>query len=844
MNNLKYTIELDFKGKLLPGLKIVRQQIDNVTDSVRKTNGQFKNMANICERLRKMNYSHIADNWKNVTDSFSTLSQSGVDFEQSLADLQAITGITGRNLEVVAQTARKVGRESGLGAKGAVDAFTLLASQINIDKIGIKELVELQKRTITLAQAGGLEMTEAATAMAATINQFGLSASEANRVINVLAAGSKYGAAEVADLAQSFKVSGATAAAAGVSVEQTAGAIEVLSQMNLKGAEAGTALRNIILKMQTTLGMDLKKTAMADALDQLKPKLDDTTYLAKVFGVENIAAAQYLIKNAAAVREMTQAVTGTSTAQEQASIRTQTTAEQIKRIQANIENLKISLFEATGGLTGYASALGGTVVMLSQMLPLFALLKNGTATVTGAIVTLAMSMGDNLVTVFNAAKVSLLEYTVQAQYLSGVILTRLATGFAAFTRALAFQNVAAKAAAAATALLNAVMNANPIVLVVTAIAALAAGLVYAYKNSERFRNVVDSVWASVSRFFSLAWNKIVGWFKSIYEWAGKAWGKVKQFFGFGQVDIPEEPENNKTSGPSTVNSGIFDTVIQESKLALNTVGGLTKKIQELREAQNKASLEQAVNLEKEIRLYQKKLEEMQKAIVAGVMGNIADNRYKETIEAPGISAVDVPEISIPVEFDQRAIQRSWEITRQQLQESRREIQITGEQIGQMLTGSMQNFFASIGEAVASGDGMEVLKSALVSIMDLLQQFGAALVAAGTASLALKAVAWNGVGAIIAGGALIAATAAAKAALQKAATPFAKGGIVSGPTYALVGEYAGASGNPEVIAPLDKLKNLIEPTAPAETMGEVRFVIRGEVLEGILQKMNRKRSRTR
>ena len=373
---------------------------------------------------------------------------------------------------------------------------------------------------------------------------------------------------------------------------------------------------------------------------------------------------------------------------------------------------------------------------------------------------------------------------------------------------------------------------------------MAAGLVYAYKNSERFRNVVDSVWASVSRFFSLAWNKIVGWFKSIYEWAGKAWGKVKQFFGFGQVDIPEEPENNKTSGPSTVNSGIFDTVIQESKLALNTVGGLTKKIQELREAQNKASLEQAVNLEKEIRLYQKKLEEMQKAIVAGVMGNIADNRYKETIEAPGISAVDVPEISIPVEFDQRAIQRSWEITRQQLQESRREIQITGEQIGQMLTGSMQNFFASIGEAVASGDGMEVLKSALVSIMDLLQQFGAALVAAGTASLALKAVAWNGVGAIIAGGALIAATAAAKAALQKAATPFAKGGIVSGPTYALVGEYAGASGNPEVIAPLDKLKNLIEPTAPAETMGEVRFVIRGEVLEGILQKMNRKRSRTR
>ena len=139
-------------------------------------------------------------------------------------------------MDTIAKAARDTGRESGLGAKGAVDAFALLASQIQIDKIGMQGLMQLQKETITLSHASNMSMADAATAMAATINQFGLGAGEANRVINVLAAGSKYGASEIMDLAQSFKVTGSVAASAGLTIEQTAGALEVLSQSNLKGA--------------------------------------------------------------------------------------------------------------------------------------------------------------------------------------------------------------------------------------------------------------------------------------------------------------------------------------------------------------------------------------------------------------------------------------------------------------------------------------------------------------------------------------------------------------------------------------------------------------------------------
>lgn len=66
-----------------------------------------------------------------------------------------------------------------------------------------------------------------------------------------------------------------------------------------------------------------------------------------------------------------------------------------------------------------------------------------------------------------------------------------------------------------------------------------------------------------------------------------------------------------------------------------------------------------------------------------------------------------------------------------------------------------------------------------------------------------------------------------------AMPFAEGGVVSGPTMALIGEYAGASNNPEVVAPLDKLRDMIEPQGAFA--GKVRFEIEGRKLVGIIEK---------
>ena len=64
---------------------------------------------------------------------------------------------------------------------------------------------------------------------------------------------------------------------------------------------------------------------------------------------------------------------------------------------------------------------------------------------------------------------------------------------------------------------------------------------------------------------------------------------------------------------------------------------------------------------------------------------------------------------------------------------------------------------------------------------------------------------------------------------------AEGGIASGPTLALVGEYPGASGNPEVIAPLNKLREMLDDSRESE-FGRVEFRIKGRTLSGILEKV--------
>ena len=175
-------------------------------------------------------------------------------------------------------------------------------------------------------------------------------------------------------------------------------------------------------------------------------------------------------------------------------------------------------------------------------------------------------------------------------------------------------------------------------------------------------------------------------------------------------------------------------------------------------------------------------------------------------------------------------------------------------IGKEMSQSLGNLLGDIIQTLFSEveDGTTIFEKLGLVIADFLQSLGRALIATGMAKIAFDAVASNPYAAIAAGAALVALGAMVRNTFAKglggggqeqstanyAVIPaFAEGGIVSGPTLGLMGEYPGAKSNPEVIAPLDKLKAMINPN-PA-FFGQVEFEIKGDRLVGVLDTYNRR-----
>lgn len=863
--------------------------------------------------IRNIELTSIIQQVQMVGETLGKLAAPAVDFQQSMADLSAITGSVGDELEDLKQTAREVGKASGLGASESARAFAILAGQIDVP---IESLKVLQRETITLAQAGALPLEDAANAVAGTINQFGMEASEASRVVNVLAAGSRAGGAEVVDLSESFKVAGAAANAAGVSIEETAGALEVLAQNNTKGAEAGTAMRNMLVAMQTRLGIDISQTGFVgglkiiqEELDKLQSPVERTTYLAKAFGRENMVAAQFLLSNADAVEEMTTAVTGTNSAMEQAEIRNDTWAHKMEVARAKIDDVLISMTSLSGSLLPMAGIIGEQVSKFAGLIP-----------------------------IISAASKMLQGFSIK---------TAIAT-------------VAQKG-------LNAALTANPIGAVVAAIAALVAAVVYAYNHFEGFRQSVQETWGKLQALWSMLYErlkpafdligKLVGgaikiafawfakqleivctvigavadgimdlikWFDKLLEPIGRACRKLAEYIGLrdkaaeppAQIDetnqkrfqlanINKEIEwrqrrveaikgeasalaetlklngeinqltmermkleselNPKAPAATTptipdiptipTDTGGSGSAEQKKIYNLTTIEGLQNNISRLQERMQRASYTEAVALQTEIDALQKKLATLQASIKKA-----AEPLTK--IKATGITTIQQYQASSLKQAEESGKEtrggriiasplgtKGWakeldnfqkRVNKINLDHLKSEAEkwknfVSGIQSG---LGGISSTMSSIGNIVggAAGSWLQWGASVVSAISQALPQL-LALFNANVATAASGAAASQSSVPIVGPIMAIASVASILAAIANPpkATAFAQGGVISGPTYALVGEYAGASNNPEVIAPLDRLPALLGTDKQIQGSSEVSFKIRGRELIGILNK---------
>lgn len=162
-------------------------------------------------------------------------------------------------------------------------------------------------------------------------------------------------------------------------------------------------------------------------------------------------------------------------------------------------------------------------------------------------------------------------------------------------------------------------------------------------------------------------------------------------------------------------------------------------------------------------------------------------------------------------------------------------------------GLLGDAIGGISNAIAAGladasNGWEAFKNAAIEaigdvIGKMVQQFVAKQMLNAANNPAIAALGPAGIA--VAAGAGVIAGAAFKRVLN--AVAFADGGVVYGPTLGLVGEYPGASTNPEVIAPLSKLKNLIEPAGGAM---ELQTRISGNDLLVLLERTEKQRNRFR
>jgi len=262
-----------------------------------------------------------------LTDVYGDIKQTISEFETSLNELSSITGATGDDLDYLKDKAIELSTatdSSGVrinkSAKDILDAMKLVGSA-KPELLQTKEaLAEVTKQAIILSQAGGRKfpLETAVSAMTSIMNQFGLGASEASRTINVLAAGAKYGAAEVPYLSESIVKCGVVAKTAGLSIEDVTGIMEVFGEKGIQAEIAGTGFRNVLLFLQkdaknyTNGQFDFNK-----ALGNLTPIMNNTIELEKIFGRENVVVAQTLAQNSERFKELTGLVTGTNVAYEQ-----------------------------------------------------------------------------------------------------------------------------------------------------------------------------------------------------------------------------------------------------------------------------------------------------------------------------------------------------------------------------------------------------------------------------------------------------------------------------------------------------------------------------------------------
>lgn len=286
-----------------------------------------------------------------ISTSIHSAVTANMEFEKSLSSLRSLTGVSAQELNYFRTEAIRMGMDSTQSASQMVDAFKLIGSQMPELLKNKTALTQTAEAAVVLAEAAELDVPTAAKALTGALNQMGASSSEAANYINILAAASQQGSADIPYLNKAIENAGGAASSTGVKFNELVAIIEAIAPKITDAASAGTNLRNIFLTLESSADQNLRPSVvgLSTAIDNLSKMNLDAVQLTKMFGKESVTAAIAILQEKDAFDELSQSIKDTNTAYDQAAINNDNLAGSIGKLQSSWT----SFINTMAGSNGY-----------------------------------------------------------------------------------------------------------------------------------------------------------------------------------------------------------------------------------------------------------------------------------------------------------------------------------------------------------------------------------------------------------------------------------------------------------------------------------------------------------
>ncbi|MDS1004190.1 phage tail tape measure protein [Clostridium sporogenes] len=326
----------------------------------------------------------------------------GADFEAQMSRVKAISGATGVEFEQLTKQAMELGASTAFSAKEVAEGMENLASA----GFTTKEIMAAMPGMLDLAASSGEDLANSADIAASTLRGFGLEASQAGHVADVLAKNAADTNAAIVDTGYAMKYIAPIARNAGWSLETVTAAIGIMADAGIKGSQAGTTLRGALTRLMNppkqaaealdALGMSVydangKMKDLPSILNELADKTknlseeDKNAAIARIFGTNALSGMTALMqKGGGELEKLTQGLKNSDGA----------AAEMARTMQ---DNLKGSVEELGGALetlgiqfyTSVNNPLKEVVVTATEMIQRLSQAFEG-----GGITTLATELGN------------------------------------------------------------------------------------------------------------------------------------------------------------------------------------------------------------------------------------------------------------------------------------------------------------------------------------------------------------------------------------------------------------------------------------------------------------------